>query len=96
MPAAARDILLQHSGLDLLIFYAKEWDAWNDGIEKRLRANTGHTHFDLNEEEAELWKKALDAATQGWLGTNPKFPALLAMYKEEVAKARKLIAEKGI
>ena len=96
MPAAAKDILLKHSGLPLVTFYAKTWDAYNDGIEKRLRADPSHTHIDLNEEQTEIWKKALDSATQEWLKTNPKFPALLEMYREEVAKARAYIAQHGL
>ncbi len=96
MPAAAQDILMRHSGLDLLIFCAKAWDNYNDGVEKRIRADPGHTNIDLNPEETELWKKALDSATQVWLATNPKFPALLDLYKAEVEHARKYIAENGL
>ncbi len=96
MPAAAQDILMKHSGLDLLVFYAKAWDKYNDGIEKRIRADASHTNIDLTDAEAAEWKKALDAATQTWLGTNPKFPATLDLYKAEVEHARKYIAEKGL
>ena len=91
MPVAAQDILMKHSGMSLVTFYAKTWDAWNDGIEKRLRDDPSHTHIDLNAEQIEVWKKALESATQEWLKTNPKFPAVLEMYREEVVKAREYI-----
>ncbi len=91
MPGAAKDILMKHSDLPLVPFYAKAWDGCNDAIEQKQRANSSTTHIDLNAEQAEAWKKALDSATQGWLKTNPKFPALLDMYCEEVAKAREYI-----
>ena len=96
MPAAAQDILMQHSGLNFSIIYAKTWDAHNDGIEQRLRADPAHTHIDLSEEAAAIWKATLEAAVQGWTGTNASFPALLDRYKEEVANARRYIAEQGL
>ena len=91
MPAQARDILTANSGLDLSIRYSNAWDSYNDGVEARIRKDPSHTNIDLGEEQAAVWKTALDSATQTWLKTNPKFPGLLDLYREEVAKAREYI-----
>jgi TRAP-type C4-dicarboxylate transport system substrate-binding protein len=91
MPKEAQDMLMKHSDMELLLPYCYEWEKFNDEVETRLRNDPTHTHIDLNAEQTEVWKKAFDSATQGWLKTNPKFPGILDMYKEEVAKAREYI-----
>ncbi|MDR2503033.1 MAG: TRAP transporter substrate-binding protein DctP [Deltaproteobacteria bacterium] len=91
LPAAAKDILLKHSGLELGITYSKEWDDFNAGVEKRERADPRSTNIDLDETLAAEWKKALDSAVQGWLKTDKRFPPVYEMYIEEVTKAREYI-----
>lgn len=91
MPKEAQDMLMKHSGFGLAIIYSQVWDSFNEGIEARIRKDPAHTVIDLNAEQAETWKTVLDAATQNWLKTNPKFPGVLDAYREEVAKAQEYI-----
>lgn len=91
LPAAAQDIIMKNSGLELSMAYANEWDAFNEGVEARERTRAGTTHIDLDDELRANWAKALAPAMESWMSTDKRFPAVYERYLEEVKKAQEYI-----
>ena len=95
MSTAAQDLLMKFSGLPLVTSYAWEWDDFNEGVEKKTRADPATTHIDMDEELTTVWTKTLEDAVQGWLKTDARFPKVYDLYREEVVKAREYLAANG-
>lgn len=96
MPAKAQEILMANSGMSLLTAYCHEWDGFNESVEKRERADANVTNIDLTPEQKAPWEAALGKAVDAWVSTNPKFPGVVEMYREEVAKAREYIKQNNL
>ncbi len=94
LPAAARDILLAHSGLSFTEFFAERWDAENAETEKSVRANPKHTVVDLTPDELAVWAGAFKPAVEAWLAKQPEVAPIVDVYKKELMAARAKLSGK--
>lgn len=79
-----------NSGRELTDFMGRVIDRMDDDGRQRVAKLKGHTIAKIDPAEAARFKKRLEKFTQAWIKRTPNGAAILAAFREEVAKLRSM------